>query len=141
MFVPKTTEIDGVTFAVTPLPGMRALEMQPRLARIFAPALAQAGEDVAAALDSFFTRLSPAEYVALTKELLANATADEIPLFGTKGCFDSLFSGRSHLVPKLLRFAIEEVNFAGFFAEFGTMLRKLVAAPSQTTPKAEAPAT
>lgn len=126
-FEVKTKEIGGVTFGVTPLPGRKALRMQPRLARIFAPALAQAGDDVSAALDSFFSRLTPDEYEAIAQELLYNATADGVPLFGVKGCFDSLFCGRSEIVPQVLRFAIEEVNFAGFFGVFSGALAKFVA--------------
>lgn len=133
---PKCKEIGGITFAVTPLPGKKALRMQPRLARIFAPALAQAGEDVGAALDSLFSRLTPDEYEAITSELLYNTTADGVPLFNAGGCFDTLFTGRSELVPQLLKFAIEEVNFAGFFDAFGGMLQKLAAgAPKKPPPK------
>lgn len=132
----KYKDVGGIRFGVTTLPGMKALEMQPRLARIFAPAIVQAGENVAAALHSFFSQLTPAEYVAITKELLYNATADDKPLFGTGGCADSVFAGRSELAPKLLHFAIQEVNFAGFFDEFGAMLERLVAR-AQKAPKAE----
>lgn len=136
----KYKEIGGVTFGVTPLPGKRALRMQPRLARIVAPALAQAGDDVGGALDSLFSRLTPDEYEAIVQELLYNATADEVPLFGPKGCFDSLFTGRSEMVPALLRFAIEEVNFAGFFSAFGGMLARLASPPTKTAaPKEAAP--
>ena len=124
----KYKEIGGVNFGVTPLPGKRALRMQPRLARIFAPALAQAGEDVGGALDSLFLRLTPEEYEAITSELLYNATADGVPLFNAGGCFDALFTGRSEMVPQLLKFAIEEVNFAGFFAEFGNLVKRLAGA-------------
>lgn len=132
----KQKEIGGVTFAVTPLPGKKALRMQPRLARIFAPALAQAGEDIGAALDSLFLRLTPDEYEAITQELLYNATADGVPLFNAGGCFDALFTGRSELVPQLLRFAIEEVNFAGFFDAFGGMLKRLAAGAPKPHPRA-----
>lgn len=134
----KHKEIGGVTFGVTPLPGKRALLMQPRLARILAPAIAQAGEDVGKALDSLFSRLTPDEYLALTQELLYNATADSTPLFGPGGCFDSLFTGRSEMVPQLLQFAISEVNFAGFFDKFGDALRRLAAPTPTPAPKEKA---
>ncbi len=124
----KSKEIGGVTYTVTQLPGMKALRMQPRLARVIAPALAQASTDIGAGVASLFERLTPDELEAITRELLYNATADEIPLFGVKGCFESHFAGRSEKLIALLRFAIEEVNFAGFFAEFGGMLARLATA-------------
>lgn len=130
----KSKEIDGVTYTVTQLPGMKALKMQPRLARVIAPALALASTDVGAGIASLFERLTPDELDAIARELLFNATADEIPLFGTKGCFDSHFAGCSERVLTLLRFAIEEVNFAGFFAAFGGMLARLASGAKKAAP-------
>lgn len=138
-FEVKTKEIGGITFGVTPLPGRKALRMQSRLARIFAPALAQAGDDVSAALDSFFSRLTPDEYEAIAQELLFNTTADGVPLFGPKGCFDALFCARSEIVPQVLRFAIEEVNFAGFFGAFAGALRTFVESLGKDKTKGAAP--
>ncbi len=133
----KFKEIKGITFSVTPLPGKKAARMQPRLGRLFAPAIAQAAtRDVGGALDTFFSRLTPDEYEAITQELLFNALADGVPLYGPGGCFDALFTGRSEIVPQLLRFAISEVNFAGFFDEQLSGMFKAFMSPVPTPTKA-----
>jgi hypothetical protein len=136
---PKYTEIDGVRYGVCPLPSMKALKLKARLGRIFAPAIARlVSDDPGGAADAFFGALTDKEIDDLTRELLAMATADEIPLFGPNGCFDMHFAGRTDAVEKLLKFAVAEVNYAGFFAEFGTAIRKAVeslAAGASTSPK------
>lgn len=119
---PKSKVLGGTTFVVTPLGGMRGLLMLHRLTSIFGPALARADEDAADGLGMLFAKLPASELEAILQELLYNTTADGIPLFGAGGSFDRVFAGRAQDALKLAYFAVEEVNYAGFFGELAAKL-------------------
>lgn len=108
-------EIGGVRFGVTTLPGMRGLRMQNRLLRIVGPALARASDgDISTAVGLLFDKLSDDELESITKDLLYNATANDVPLFGAGGSFDGVMAGKAEVAFQLIMFAIQ-VNFGGFF--------------------------
>ena len=124
----QTKTIDGMTFTVQALPAMRQLRLKPRiLDALAAPASkiaaafggSLASTDVAAlgdALTALCQKLTPAEYEALTRELLETTTVQHdgqtLPLMPV---FDDVMCGRTLTVDKLLLFALE-VNYGDFFA-------------------------
>src|SRR5688572_18336991 len=121
----QTKEIDGQTWEVSQLPGMKSLKMFRRLGNVLGPALAKtlaSGVDVqqgkmnlvgiGEAIGALFERLSEPELESIVKDLLWNAVVDGKVLFptGTNAQFDTLMAGRTVTVLKALVFAIE-VNY------------------------------
>lgn len=132
---PKTKQIAGYTFTVTPLPGWQGLELLQQLGKLIGPAIAKLGQSaaqantgndaaalagVSGAIEGALTALKPGELVMLGKQLLAN-TLVQTPAMGPGDAvpvlkvFDSEFAGQIFTVLKLMTFAIE-VNYADFFA-------------------------
>lgn len=133
----ETTEIDGLKFTVTQLPGRKAAEMSVRLLTMLAPAVAKAGAglgsvdwsrgasasvdmgrvfaDMGLAAETLFARLTPDEIQRVSKELYAFAKVEEngqeLPM--TDAVIDEVFAGRAGALFRFLIFALK-VNFADF---------------------------
>lgn len=135
-------EIDGLVFEVAQLPAMRANKLLVRLGKVIGPALGKVSKlmqggaksiadaelsAVGEAIEALFDKLTPEEFEAVTKELLAGASvtgAESVEDGGTGGkkvpllpVFDRVMQGRTVTLGKLLAFAFE-VNFADFFGVF-----------------------
>lgn len=132
--------IDGHTYVVSQLPGMRGVLLFHRLATTCAPALARVAEvlvtsgadnledlpiaPLAAAIQVLGEKLGPKELEGLIKELLATATVDGQPLLAA---FDLHFQGRALAVYKVLAFSFE-VNFGDFRGAVVSMIASAKAA-------------
>lgn len=132
MIATQEKVIDGMHFAVTQLPGMKGLLMSQKIGRIVGPALAKGlsgmgsvslatvaessinMETIGEAVGLLFERLSGPELEAITRELLASATIDGVPLMPV---FDLRLQGKTLTIYKLLVFAFE-VNYGSFFDAF-----------------------
>ena len=124
MIATQEKTIDGLRFAVTQLPAMKAFRTLNRIGRALGPALAKglgalkgklgdaSVEALGGAATELFARLSDDELEALTRELLTFCTVDGKPLMPQ---FDLVMQGRMGTLLKLLRFAFE-VNYGDFFA-------------------------
>lgn len=121
--VTQEREIDGMSFAVTQLPGMRGLKLLARLGRVLGPAVAKAlagasnglkgevdFEVMGEAVGTLFERLTEKELEEVTRELLQAATVDNRPLL--QG-FDVTMQGKTLTILKVLLFAFE-VNYGSF---------------------------
>ncbi len=125
-----TRTIDGFSYDVTQLPGMRGVRFLARLGRIVGPSLGGlitslqggglAGADlsaVAVSVGRLFIDLTENELEAICRELLGSATYRDpvtqkiVPVMDD---FDLHFQGRAASVLKLLAFALE-VNYGNFF--------------------------
>ena len=145
----QVKEIDGQTWEVSQLPGMRALKMFRRLGNAFGPCLAKMlsnGLDikqgrmnltgVGEAVGVLFERLSEAVLESIVREFLGNAVVDGKVLFATNSTayFDTVMAGRTPTVLKALAFAIE-VNYGSFFDVLrGLVNSEAVKALNSTSP-------
>lgn len=132
-------KLGAQTFFV-PVPGgmrsfafqQRVLPVAGRVVTVFMRLIGSASEDPAGLLEAdvmrvlpqalpyvgqIFSEMPPGELEAMTRELLKDAKADKIPLFGSPGgdAFDGLMQGRTMDTWHLLWHALE-VWYPDFFA-------------------------
>ena len=143
MIEPQKKEIDGYTFTVSPLPGMRALKVSSRLAKLLGGALlgvqrAKSKDDQTGAAIALLGNLDDADVEFLARELLTTAVV-RCP-DGTGGnpvdLFDTLFQGKIDLLFKALFFAVQ-VNFP-FVKGLGAV-KKLTQAEASGAPESTSP--
>lgn len=155
----KSKTIDGLTFTVTQLPGMRGALLSWRLGEVLGPALLRALsgvkdldslkpdklmetdvkdlgkllESTSAGVEQLMAKFRPADLEALIRELCDDATVtengQEMPLMRV---FDLVMAGRPATVFKLIQFALE-VNFQDFF---GGVLARVMAMRKASPSKA-----
>jgi hypothetical protein len=122
----QTIQIGQHTYAVTQLPGWRAMEVWYSLVSSAGPAVARVAAgavgartmgdinmlEVSDGLGVLFTRLPWTEFQKLLKDLLATATVDGGSTM-VLSQFDTLFQGDCMAVLSLAKFALE-VNYGNF---------------------------
>lgn len=124
--------IDGETFELTQMMATASLRLLPRLGAAMGPALSKlsitskdighldltmAGEAIAALTQ----KLTSDELDYIVQQLLYSLAVNGKPCEPGPGkAFDIIFAGRTLLVFKLLKFALE-VNYGDFFAAAGSL--------------------
>jgi hypothetical protein len=133
----QETEIGGITYQVTMLPGMTGLRFFAKLGRLLSPALGQLkslgelgdleklklGEvqigQLAPVFASLFERLTEEEMVSIANTLLESAQYIDTDKMGQKvilplrSAMNTHFQGKTFRLLKLIFFALK-VNFADF---------------------------
>jgi hypothetical protein len=143
---PKTKEIDGVQFSVTPFPASEAFKLKAYLFKKFAPATGELsgilkdgfpesgkigdikidGRVIAQTLEKLVAQLGEDDFLALIKRLMQHVFAEitvdgkDLKLFFTQNTFDAsldmVFSGRLFSIYPVLLFVLE-ANYPDFFGK------------------------
>lgn len=142
MLKTESKEIDGRTYTVTVLPGLRAGKLLTRLGALVGPALARvtgavksddevAFAEAAGAIEALTGALKPEDFESIVRELLYSTSVDvegkAKPLFvGANGAnFDMEMSGAMGTVFKLLAFAFT-LNYGDFSTAVGPLIRRVL---------------
>jgi hypothetical protein len=141
---PKTKEIDGVQFSVTPFPASEAFKLKAYLFKKFAPAAGELsgilkdgfpksgkigdikldGQVISQTLEKLVAQLGEEDFLALIKRLMQNVCAEltvdgkALKLYFSQSTFeaslDIVFSGRLFSIYPVLLFVLE-ANYPDFF--------------------------
>jgi hypothetical protein len=141
---PKTKEIDGVQFSVTPFPASEAFKLKAYLFKKFAPAAGELsgilkdgfpesgkigdikidGQVISQTLEKLVAQLGEEDFLALIKRIMQNVCAEltvdgkDLKLFFAQNTFDAsldiVFSGRLFSIYPVLLFVLE-ANYPDFF--------------------------
>lgn len=144
MTEPQEKTIDGYTFKISQLPGMRGTKVFTRLTKLLTGIKDALGANSEAAKVSaalgLLEKLDENDVQYFCTELLTPAvcTTPEGKVLPVMPHFDALFQGRVDLVFKVLLFALQ-VNYGGFLRGLAASAaaQAVVAAPSSpsTSPK------
>jgi hypothetical protein len=144
---PKTKEIDGIPFSVTPFPAIEAFKLKSYLIKKFAPAFSQVlgmlnsipkngnfldikfdSDIITKAVKELILQLDENDFMELLRRLMQNVCArtsvdgKALELYFTKDRFeaslDIIFSGNLFTVYPVLLFVLE-ANYPDFFKKAG----------------------
>jgi hypothetical protein len=143
---PKTKEIDGVQFSVTPFPASEAFKLKAYLFKKFAPAVGELSgllkdgfpesgkigdikidsQVVTQTVEKLVVQLGEEDFLTLLKRMMQNVCAEltvegkSLKLFFTQNSFDTsldiVFSGKTFSIYAVLLFVLE-VNYPDFLGK------------------------